>query len=209
MEEERRRARARARRGCGSRNTSSSKKTTSGSIFRGPPDARRPIETFFGRDPTPENPVDVVLLRSSVYSCQVSLSRRRLAPLHATPVNSARTMRSAAAFRDVRVAAPAHGSASRVHRGAVRPRAADPRSVIHNTDADDTSSATFRRRLSLAASTAFGAASLAAPALADELSSVDLSTVDSAVAGWPVVRTWSSRLRQASACSLDPMRKSS
>jgi hypothetical protein len=93
-------------------------------------------------------------------------------------------MRSAAAFRDVRVAVPAHGSASRARRGAVRARAADPRSVIHNTDADDTSSATTTfRRLSLAASTAFGAASLAAPALADELSSVDLSSVDPAVAG--------------------------
>ena len=107
----------------------------------------------------------------------------RPASLHAAPVISARTMRSAATFRDVRVAAPAHGSAGRACRGAVRPRAAGPRSVIHNTDADDTSSATFRRRLSLAASTAFGTASLAAPALADELSSVDLSSVDPAVAG--------------------------
>ena len=106
----------------------------------------------------------------------------RPASLHAALVIPARTMRSAAAFRDVRVAARAHGSAGRTRRGAVRPRAADPRSVIHNTDSDDTSSATFRR-LSLAASTAFGAASLAAPALANELSSVDLSSVDPAVAG--------------------------
>ena len=110
MEEERRRARARARRGCGSRNTSSSKKTKSADRFFGifPPDCpacQLPEGNVFRPRPERREPRGCRFSEVRSSACQVSLQKRlsrpRLAPLHAKPVNSARTMR-----HSVRVSAP-------------------------------------------------------------------------------------------------------
>jgi|TARA_B110000238_G_scaffold175076_1_gene195182 hypothetical protein len=97
-------------------------------------------------------------------------------------------MHSTAVFRDVRVAAPAGGSKCGTRRGAVRTRAADSRSCrrsIQNTSEIVTVSADVSRfrRLGLAASTAFSAASFAAPALADDVVTAAMSAVDPATAG--------------------------
>ena len=91
-------------------------------------------------------------------------------------------MQSTAVFRDVRVAAPGGASASSKRRGVHVRAQTDSRSSSIQNNTEIVTSA-VRRRLGLAASTAFSSVSLASAALADDSVTAVLTAIDPVTVG--------------------------